>query len=260
MTTDTRTIDLNCDMGEGFGIYSFGDDIELLKLISSANIACGFHAGDPHTMHSTVRACLNASVAIGAHPGLPDRLGFGRRFMQVSPEEIYDYMLYQVGALQAFIHAQGGTLQHVKPHGALYHMANTSQETASAITRAMLALGEGVKLYAQSGSLLLETARTAGLHVIAETFADRRYAHDGSLVPRGVEGALLDVGEAAEQAVLLASGEAVPTLTGQTVSVEADSICIHGDGAHAAELAALIGQKLTDAGISVSTPDKKSNI
>ena len=156
---NSRRVDLNCDFGEGFGIYSFGQDEALLRYVSSVNIACGFHAGDPHTIREAVDRAAAAGAAIGAHPGLPDRLGFGRREMAVSADEVYDFMLYQLGALDAFVKAAGAALRHVKPHGALYHMANRRADIAEAIVRAVNACDPSLRLYGQSGSPLLEEAR-----------------------------------------------------------------------------------------------------
>lgn len=235
------TIDMNADLGEGFG-----SDEALLQLVSSANIACGFHAGDPHTMQTTVRSCIAAGVAIGAHPGLPDRIGFGRRDMAITPAEAYDYVLYQVGALEAIVRAADGSLRHVKPHGALYHMAGRDAAIADAIARAVRAVDARLAIVAQAGSLLLGTAEAAGLRTVSEAFADRRYGADGLLVPRSEPMAVItDEGEAAAHAMKLASGAA---------GIRADTICVHGDGAEAVKLAAAIRAALLAGGVKIAAP------
>lgn len=250
-----KTIDLNCDMGEGFGAYAFGQDERLLPYISSANIACGFHAGDPHTMRETVERCLEAGVAIGAHPGLPDRLGFGRRELQITAPEAYDYLLYQLGALDAFVRAAGGRLSHVKPHGALYHMAGSRPELADAIIQAVQAFNPQLALYAQSGSLLLARARAAGLTVAAEAFADRTYQPGGALTPRSLPGALIAQPEqAVRQALSIVQTGMAFTPEGAQVAVCADTICLHGDGAEAAQFAGRLHEGLRSADIRIAPP------
>jgi 5-oxoprolinase (ATP-hydrolysing) subunit A len=235
------TIDMNADLGEGFGA-----DGALLQLVSSANIACGFHAGDPHTMHAAVRSCIAAGVAIGAHPGLPDRIGFGRRDMAITPAEAYDYTLYQVGALDAFVRAADGRLRHVKPHGALYHMAGRDAAIAESIVKAVRAVDDRLAIVAQAGSMLLAAAEAAGLQAVSEAFADRRYRTDGLLVPRSEPMAVIaNEAEAAAQAISLASG---------TAGIKADTICVHGDGAEAVKLAAAIRGALLANGWKIAAP------
>ncbi|GMK41821.1 UPF0271 protein YcsF [Paenibacillus sp. CCS19] len=249
------TVDLNADFGEGFGAYSFGQDEALLPYVTSVNIACGWHAGDPHTMREAVARSLAAGVRIGAHPGLPDRLGFGRREMAVSPQEAYDYTLYQVGALQAFVHAAGGKLAHVKPHGALYHMANSSMDIADAIARAIHSLDNRLLVYGQSGSLLLEASRAQGLRVVSETFADRTYQPDGKLTPRSKPNAMLQETDAAiAQAISMVTRSAALTADGGEASVVADTICLHGDGPHAAQWAQAIREALEAADVRIQPP------
>ncbi|HZG85086.1 5-oxoprolinase subunit PxpA [Paenibacillus sp.] len=246
------TIDLNCDMGEGFGAYSFGNDEALLRWISSANVACGFHAGDPSVMRRTVKLCLERGVRIGAHPGLPDRQGFGRRTMALTAEETFDITLYQIGALQAIAKAEGGTVVQVKPHGALYHMAEEDEAIAKAIAEATRAAGETLALVGLSGGRLVATGRSLGLRVREEAFADRAYAAGGGLAPRSLPGAVLaDPTAAAAQALRLAQSGVVATLGGAEASVNADTICIHGDGPHAALHAEAIYKALTSAGIRI---------
>ncbi|MCM3628948.1 LamB/YcsF family protein [Paenibacillus glycanilyticus] len=256
-STTNRAVDLNCDFGEGYGIYSFGQDAELLQYVTSVNIACGFHAGDPHTMRTAVKQAIAAGAAIGAHPGLPDRLGFGRREMLVTASDVYDFVLYQLGALQAFVRAAGGKLAHLKPHGALYHMANRDKPIAEAIVKAALAMDDQLIVYGQSGSLLLDTAKACGLPSASEVFADRAYEPDGSLASRGKHGAVLqDADEAAAQAVAMASQGTAFTPEGAPVKVQADTICLHGDGAHAALFASRIRKALVKAGITLQAPGR----
>lgn len=249
------TVDLNADFGEGFGAYSFGQDEALLPYVTSVNIACGWHAGDPNTMREAVARSIAAGVRIGAHPGLPDRLGFGRREMAISPQEAYDYTLYQVGALQAFVHAAGGQLAHVKPHGALYHMANNSNDIAAAIARAIHSLDNKLLLYGQSGGLLLTAGREQGLRVVSETFADRTYQPDGTLTPRSKPNALLnDTESAIAQATSMVRRSTAITADGGETSVIADTICLHGDGPHAAQWAKAIREALEAANIRIQPP------
>ncbi|MUT67125.1 LamB/YcsF family protein [Paenibacillus sp. NEAU-GSW1] len=250
-----RAIDLNCDFGEGYGAYSFGQDDELLRYVTSVNIACGFHAGDPHTMREAIAKAAAASVSVGAHPGLPDRLGFGRREMAISPKEAYDFMLYQLGALDAFARAEGAKLRHMKPHGALYHMANRDLEIAEAIAEATCRFDANLIVFAQSGSLLLEAAKRYGLQAASEVFADRAYDESGSLLPRSRSGALIeDADAAARQAVAMAQRGVAFTADGKETKVQADTICLHGDGKHAASFAAHIQKALKAAGVQLESP------
>lgn len=245
-------IDLNCDMGEGFGAYRLGRDEELLDFVSSANIACGFHAGDPATMRSTVQLCLRKGVAIGAHPGLPDLQGFGRREIAITPAEAYELTLYQLGALQAFVHAEGGRLQHVKPHGALYHMAAKRHDLAAAIAAATASVSAELTLFGPPGSELLRAGAAAGLRTASEAFADRSYQRDGTLTPRDQPGALLfSAADATAQVVRLVREGKILSQEGEDLSMRADTICIHGDGAHAVEFARDIRALLNSSGIAV---------
>jgi len=245
-------IDLNCDMGESFGIWRLGDDEAVLPYITSANIACGVHAGDPSTMRRTVRMALDRGVAVGAHPGLPDLVGFGRRNLAITPEEAYDLVVYQVGALAAFVKAEGGRLQHVKPHGALYNMAAKDRALADAIAAAVAAVDPGLILFGLAGSELVRAGQRAGLRVAAEAFADRTYQADGSLTPRRTPGALIDDPDrAAEQVVRLVKEGKVRALDGTELTVHADTVCLHGDGARAVELAHAIRARLEAEGIAV---------
>jgi UPF0271 protein len=178
------TIDLNCDMGESYGAWKMGDDRALMPLISSANVACGFHAGDPSTIRATVRLAVDHGVAVGAHPSLPDLQGFGRREMKISPQECYDLVLYQSGAVEAFARAAGARLHHVKIHGMLYNMAAKDRDLADAIVRATKDLGGGTMLYALSGSAMMDAAKRHGVRAVGEVFGDRSYQSDGTLTPR----------------------------------------------------------------------------
>ncbi len=184
MTTKQLFIDLNGDMGESFGAYRIGHDEELAKVVTSANIACGFHAGDPAVMRRTVKLCLEHGVEVGAHPGLPDLMGFGRRAMQITPEEAYDLVLYQAGALQGFVRAEGGRMRHVKPHGALYNMAAVQRPLAESIAKAVYRLDPELILFGLAGSELIRAAESIGLRAASEAFADRTYRADGTLTPR----------------------------------------------------------------------------
>lgn len=229
-----RTIDLNSDMGEGFGVWEMGDDFALLDYIDSTNIACGWHAGDPERMKNLVAAAIEKNVFIGAHPSLPDLLGFGRREMAITPNDAYNYVLYQAGALQAFIYAQGGKLHHVKPHGALYNQAAKDFNLARAIAQATKDLGDGIILCGLASSCFVEAAQEVGVPLWQEVFADRRYTPEGYLVPRKQANALIETeDEAIKQVLRMANEGEVVALDGSIVKVQADTLCIHGDGSSA---------------------------
>lgn len=233
-----KRIDLNGDLGESFGAWRMGDDDALLTLLTSANIACGFHAGDPDVMQRTVQRAKALGVAIGAHVSLPDLQGFGRREMSVSPNEVYALSLYQIGALHAFTRAAGVPMAHVKPHGALYNMAARDRFLADAIVAAMHDFDPALQLYGLAGSAMLDAGRSHGLPVVAEAFADRRYCADGSLQPRRESGAVIDdIDEALAQAIGIAVHGTVLCSDGTSIPVQAGTLCLHGDGAHALELA-----------------------
>ncbi|WP_269058682.1 LamB/YcsF family protein [Paenibacillus validus] len=248
-------IDLNGDMGESFGMYRLGQDDELVRYVTSANIACGFHAGDPGHMVRTVRSCLQAGVSIGAHPGLPDLQGFGRRNMAVTPQEAYELILYQGGALQAIARAEGGRMRHVKPHGALYNMAAVQRPLADAIAEAVLRLDPELTLFGLAGSELIRAAESKGLRTAAEAFADRTYRADGTLTPRSEPDAVIhDPRQAVRQVLdILKRGEVLTPL-GEAVALRADTFCIHGDGPDALELARTLRQQLLEEGVSVQAP------
>jgi UPF0271 protein len=249
------TVDLNCDIGESFGAWTLGADADVLSEVTSANIACGFHAGDPATMRRTVDLALERGVALGAHPGLPDLVGFGRRTMEVTPEEVYDMVVYQVGALAGFAAARGARLAHVKPHGALYNMAATRPALAEAIARAVRDIDRGLALFGLAGSALVAAASSAGIAPVEEVFADRRYAPDGTLVSRKERGAVIeDAAVAVRQAVRMVRDGLVNTTNGTDVRVRADTICIHGDTPGAAGHARALRAALADAGIQAAAP------
>lgn len=245
-------LDINCDMGESFGRYVLGNDEAVMEWITSANIACGFHAGDPKVMRKTVRLALEHDVAIGAHPGFPDLGGFGRRKMEVTPREVYELTVYQIGALIGFVTAEGGRLQHVKPHGALYNMAARDAALAEAIAEAVARTAPGAILFGRSGSKLIEAGKKVGIPVASEVFSDRTYQKDGSLTPRNVEKATItDQNLALQQVIRMAKEGIVTAVTGEEVPITADTVCIHGDGPHAVTYARKIYQGLQAAGIAV---------
>lgn len=244
-------IDFNCDMGESFGAYKLGSDEELMPYISSANIACGFHAGDPMWMKRTVRLAEEAGVAIGAHPGFADLMGFGRRDMQVTPEEIRNYVIYQVGALQAFTKTK--RLQHVKPHGALYHMGAGNEELARAVAESIREVNSDLILVALDGSPWIKVGREVGLRVASEIFADRALNPDGTLVPRSQPGAVIhDLEEIVARALKMVTEGKVIAINGKEIELKGDTICLHGDTPGAVALARALRQGLEAAGVTVA--------
>ncbi|MEO8809751.1 MAG: 5-oxoprolinase subunit PxpA [Rhodanobacter sp.] len=250
-----KRIDLNCDLGESFGAWRMGDDAALLGLASSANIACGFHAGDPTIMQQTVSLAAKRGVAIGAHVSLPDLQGFGRRELRVTAEEVHAMTLYQLGALQAFARAAGARLVHIKPHGALYNMAARERALAEAIAHAVQAFDPQLILFGLAGSALTDAGTVLGLAVAAEAFADRRYLADGSLQPRGDAGAVIDdPGVAMAQALGIVCDGKVTAAHGEAVVLQADTLCLHGDGAHAVQLARALREALEHAGVRIASP------
>jgi UPF0271 protein len=250
---DEARIDLNADIGESFGVYKLGHDDLLLRSITSGSIACGFHAGDPSVMRRTVRAAARAGVSIGAHPGFPDLAGFGRREMQMEPREIADLVLYQVGAINAIARAEGATLRHVKPHGALYNMSVRRSDVAEAIARAVASFDAGLMLMGLPGSELLSAGSRLGLRVAAEGFVDRSYEADGTLTPRHLSDSVLsEPGRAVERAVRIVRDGKVAARDGSTIVMKVDTICVHGDTPNAAELAAAVRLGLEQAGITVA--------
>ena len=246
-------IDINCDMGESYGRWTLGNDEGVMPHITSANIACGFHGGDPHVMRKTVELALKHGVAIGAHPGLPDLMGFGRRRMEVSPQEIKDYHRYQVGALGAFVKASGTTLQHVKAHGIQYHMFEENLELGRASAEQVLELDPTLILMVMAMTKYDAEARKTKARVAAEGFADRVYADDGQLVSRklGKDALITDPPKAAEQAVRMAMEQKVKTITGKTITAKVDTICIHGDSPGSDKIVAAVREGLVKAGATV---------
>ena len=244
------TVDLNCDMGESFGAWTLGSDAAILPFVTSANIACGFHAGDPSVMKATVRAALKHNVALGAHPGLPDLAGFGRRNLAISAEEAFDMTVYQLGALAAVARAEGGTLHHLKPHGALYNMAATSAPLAEAIAEAVYKVQPELTLYGLANSELTKAGEKLGLRTAHEVFADRTYQADGTLTPRRQPDALIsDASTAVAQVLRLVQTGRVRSQQGPDVALRADTVCLHGDGAHALDFAQQLQQALRAAGV-----------
>lgn len=247
-------IDLNSDLGESFGAWTLGDDEALMQAISSANVACGYHAGDPTVMRRTVALARRHGVAVGAHPGFPDLAGFGRRELRCSPREIEDFVLYQVGALAAIAATEGLRLQHVKAHGALYNMACADEGMASAIARATAAVDPSLILFGLPGSALLDAGRRSGLRVAAEVFADRAYLSSGALVPRSRSGSVIhDHQEVASRAVRMVRERTVVAIDGTVVTLDADTICLHGDTPGAATLARTIRAALEEAGVAIAS-------
>jgi UPF0271 protein len=248
-----KVIDLNADTGEGFGAWSMGDDAGLLPYVTSVNVACGFHAGDPLTMDRTVTAALARGVRVGAHPSHPDLRGFGRREIQASPEEVEADVLYQAGALRAFVESRGGRLWHVKPHGALYNQSVKDPALARAIARGVRRLGGGVTLVGlATGSAFREAAAGEGVPFAGEAFVDRAYESDGTLAKRGTPGALLETPEAAaRQAVSIAAEGRVTARNGSSVAVSASTLCLHGDNRNAVEIARAVRTALEAAGVAI---------
>lgn len=245
-------VDLNCDMGESFGVYTIGNDEDAMKSITSANIACGFHAGDPSVARRTVRLARDAGVAVGAHPGFPDLVGFGRREMQVTVAEVEDLVLYQVSALSGIALAEGIHLQHVKAHGALYNMAVKNLALAEAISRAVASLDPSLILFGPPGSALLSAGESAGLPVASETFADRTYEADGTLTPRSRPGAVLhDPEQILERVLHMLREQSITAVDGSVLQLSAQTICIHGDTAGALEITSRLRAGLETSGIKV---------
>jgi 5-oxoprolinase (ATP-hydrolysing) subunit A len=247
-----NSIDLNCDMGESFGAYTIGADAEVMRSISSANVACGFHGGDPGVMRRTVRLAKASGVAIGAHPGFPDLVGFGRREMKVDPADVEDMVLYQVGALAAIAASEGIKLRHVKAHGALYNMAAKDRPLADAIARAVRAFDPSMILFVLPESELQRAGDAAGLRVALEGFADRAYEPDGSLTPRSRPGAVIhDAATVVQRAVRMATDGRVTATNGLDIDMRVTTICTHGDTPGAAALTRALREGLERAGISI---------
>ncbi|MCI0346703.1 MAG: LamB/YcsF family protein [Chloroflexi bacterium] len=245
-------IDLNADVGESFGPWPMGDDARLIPLVTSVNVACGFHAGDPLTIERTIARAVAARVAIGAHPGYPDLAGFGRRDMDMPAAELEAAIVYQVGAVAAFARAAGSDLRHVKPHGALYNRAARDPALAEAVARAVRRTSSELRLVGLAGSDLLAAGRAAGLEVVAEAFADRAYEPNGSLRSRREPDAMLGVEAAAAQAVALVRDSAVSAIDGSLVAVRPETLCIHGDAEDAVAIALAVRAALEAAGVEIA--------
>ena len=246
-------VDLNSDLGESFGNYKMGNDDKIIPLISSANVACGFHAGDPVVLAETIKMAKNAGIEAGAHPGFPDLMGFGRRNMAVSTAEAKAYVTYQIGALDAFAKVNGMKLQHVKPHGALYNIEGKDYELAKAICEAVKEYDDSLIIMALSGGELVRAAEDMGLRVAREVFADRAYEEDGSLVNRRKEGAMItDENLAIERVVRMIKEEKVTAITGRDIPIKADSVCVHGDGEKALKFVEKIREAFQKEGIEIA--------
>ncbi|MFZ5647554.1 MAG: LamB/YcsF family protein [Bacillota bacterium] len=247
-------IDLNCDLGESYGRYTIGMDEKIIPVVSSVNIACGYHAGDPTVMRRTVEIAALHGVAIGAHPGFPDLQGFGRRRMDIPPEDLTNMLVYQIGALQAFVKSYGLTLNHVKPHGALYNIAAVNRETARAIVRAVRMVDPGVILVGLAGSILMDEGCSSGLNVAGEVFADRTYQADGTLTPRTSPGAFVhDPGEAADRLAELITTGCIKSVDGTPIRVSAETVCVHGDNEKSVQFALAIRKRLESSGVVIKS-------
>ncbi len=246
-------VDLNSDLGESFGNYTIGLDEQVIAHISSANVACGYHAGDPLVMDKTIRTAREAGVAVGAHPGFPDLMGFGRRNLACSPKEAKAYVKYQLGALMAFAKANGVRLQHCKPHGALYNMAAKDMDLALAMAEAVAEVDEDVIFLGLANSRMIDAAKQTGLRVASEVFADRAYQADGTLVPRKLPGAVIhDTDEAIARTIRMVKEGKVTAITGEEVPLRADSICVHGDNPSAVEFVKNIRARLIAEGVTIA--------
>ncbi|EGL82683.1 UPF0271 protein ybgL [Caldalkalibacillus thermarum TA2.A1] len=245
-------VDLNSDLGESFGAYTIGQDEQVLNYVTSANIACGYHGGDHNVMSRTVKMAAEKGVGIGAHPGLPDLIGFGRRLMQVDPEDVYHFVLYQIGALAAFARAHKTELNHVKPHGALYNMASRDPEIALAIAEAVYHFDPQLILFGLAGSELVKAGRQAGLKVAEEVFADRTYQPDGTLTPRTQPHAMIhDPEEAAQRVARMVLEGKVQAVDGTDIPIKADTVCVHGDSPQALLFVQKLRDSLTKQGIHI---------
>lgn len=243
-------IDLNCDLGESFGNYRIGNDEKLLDYVTSVNIACGFHAGDPVVMEETVKMAIKKEIMIGAHPGYPDLMGFGRRNMNIRFEEARAYMIYQIGALKAFVEGYGGKLQHVKPHGALYNAAAKDYKLSTALAQAVYDVDKDLIFMGLSNSEMIKAAKDVGLKVAKEVFADRAYNKDGTLVSRKLEDAVIHDTEICVNRVLsMIKKGIVRTIDGTDVKIKANSICVHGDNLMAVEFIKTLREKLAENGV-----------
>ncbi|MFC0472527.1 5-oxoprolinase subunit PxpA [Halalkalibacter kiskunsagensis] len=248
-----KSVDLNCDLGESFGSFVVGQDELILDHITSANIACGYHAGDHNVMAKTVKMAKEKGVSIGAHPGFPDLLGFGRRVIQTDPTDIYHFVIYQINALKGFCHIHDVPMNHVKPHGALFNMAAKDPLVAEAIARAVYDTDPSLVLFGLSGSELTKAGTHVGLTVANEVFADRTYQTDGTLTSRTEENALIhNTADAVEQVLTMVKTSTVRAVDGSTIPMQADTICVHGDGPSALEFAKELREALVSEEVTIS--------
>ena len=248
----SKFVDLNSDIGESFGAYKLGLDDEVLKYVTSANIACGFHAGDPIVMTKTVDIAANRNVAVGAHPGYPDLMGFGRRDMKATPDEVKAYVKYQLGALSAFTVSKGLKVQHLKAHGAMYNMAAVDYNLAKAIAEAVYEVDSDIILLALAKSQMVKAANDVGIKVAEEMFADRAYNEDSTLVPRSKPGSMIeDEDLAIKRVIRMVTEGKVEAITGEVIAIHADSVCVHGDNPQAVEFVKRIREELETTGIKV---------
>ena len=246
-------VDLNADLGEGFGAWNHGDDEAMLAVVTSANMACGFHAGDPALLLRTCRQAAARGVRVGAQVSYRDLAGFGRRFIDVSPEDLAADVMYQIGALQALAHAAGTTVAYVKPHGALYNAIVSHREQATAVAAAVAAIDARLPVLGLAGSALFEEADRLGLRTVAEAFADRAYQPDGTLVSRREPGSVLhDPAEIADRVARMVTAGEVTAVDGSVISVTVDSVCVHGDSPGAVQIATTVRERLTDVGITLA--------
>lgn len=246
------SIDLNCDIGESFGAFTIGNDEAIMEYVSSVNIACGFHGGDPGVMHKTIASAASRNIAIGAHPGYPDLQGFGRREIKMSLAEVYDCIVYQVGALMAFARVEGAIVNHVKPHGALYNAAAKDNALSATIAKAVHDVDKALVLVGLSGSCMIEEGKKVGLRTCSEAFADRGYHEDGTLMSRTAANAMIDDADrAARQVLQMVQRGTVTTVNGKEISVRADTVCIHGDGPQAIAIARAITNIITQSHVSI---------
>lgn len=245
-------VDLNSDLGESFGCYKIGMDEEVLKHITSANIACGFHAGDPIQMDKTVKLAMENNVQIGAHPGFMDVIGFGRREMKISKDEVKAYVKYQLGALNSFVISNGANIQHVKAHGALYNMAAKDYEISLSIAQAVYEVDKNIILLGLANSSIIDAGKDVGLRVANEVFADRAYNSDGTLVSRSLEGSIIyDPNIAIKRVIKMVKENKVEDINGKDIDIKADSICVHGDNPKAIEFVKRIRSELIKEGINI---------
>lgn len=252
-----KSVDLNCDLGESYGAFQIGQDDLVLKHITSANIACGYHAGDHNVISTTIKKALEHDVALGAHPGFMDLHGFGRREIQVGLEELYNLVVYQIGAVQAFAKVNGATLHHVKPHGALYNMAGRDENIAEVVAKAVYDVDRDLILFGLAGSALVRKGRDIGLRVAEEVFADRTYQPDGSLTSRNEANALITEAEVAvERVIRMVEQGKVEAVDGTDIPIHADTICVHGDSPQSLEFVQRLKTGLKQAGILVKRVGK----